>query len=951
MNKFKAIFKNRHSLVWSIVTCVLVVLFVAITIVTTQVQIVYGTLNLVLGGERPVTADGSEPMYTLDDGLETKADVYAAAKEFNKQLEEEGAVLLKNDGTLPLEEGANISVFGKNSVNLIYTGSGSSEASNEDIIDLYEGLSSFNVNPTLKSFYESNASGSGRSANPGMDGTILTGFATGETPYSSYTSAVKDSFSDYNDAAIVVFSRIGGEGFDLPRTMVESYGGSAVEGANADDHYLQLDNNEKDLLNMVCSYFDKVIVLLNTSTTIELGELENDDDINAILWIGLPGQTGAAVIGDLLDGSVNPSGRTTDTYARDFTKAPSYYNFSDNMTSDGNRYMTNGSGRNAYFVEYEEGVYVGYRYYETRGYTDGEEWYEENVVYPFGYGLSYTDFEWTVKSVSVSDGSVLGKDDTITVEVEVENTGEYSGKEVVELYYKAPYYEGGIEKPYIQLGAFAKTDIIRPGRTDTVTLELSVESMKSYDYSGVKVLGGGYILEEGEYSVVLAKDIHSSAEAEFDYTVASDIRYDEGAVNNLFDDVSDHITTYLSRADWDGTMPQAPTAQEREVTTEWLSQISYSVNDADDTPWYADEMPVSGLSDDSVSFSDLIGVDYNDELWDRFMDGLTYDDMAALIGVGAFGTIALEEYGIPMTRHEDGPAGFANFMDYTNQVVYDVCNYAAECVVGATWNTELAYEMGRMLGNEGLIGDGDLPYSGWYGPAVNIHRSPFGGRNWEYYSEDGLLSGEMASAVIKGCNEKGLYVFMKHFALNEQESDRSNNGLIVWTNEQAMRELYLKPFEIALKNNDKAGVMTSFTRVGFTWTGGSYELLTSVLREEWGVNCAVVTDYAISKSYMNVEQMIRAGGDLVLTQDDSKVPSTSNLTATQATSIRRAAKNILYAVVNSSAMNVEIVGYKMPVWEVVLIVIDCVIVVGLAVWGFFALRPIFKKEEQIKTSD
>lgn len=935
------IFKNRHSRLWLIVTCVLVVLLAAVTIVTTQVKVVYETANLALGGLRPVTADGSERLYVSDSGMETKASVYAAAKELNKQLEEEGAVLLKNDGVLPLVAGKNISVFGKNSVNLVYSGSGSSAASGDGVIDLYEGLSEhFNVNPTLKNFYLSSASGSGRGENPGMDGTILTGFATGETPVSSYNTDVKSSFSSYNDAAIVVFSRIGGEGFDLPRTMVDSYeSGNAVAGANAEDHYLQLDNNEKDLLNMVCESFDKVIILLNTSSVMELGELEDNAKINAILWMGLPGQTGSAVIGDLLDGSSNPSGRTTDTYVRDFTTIPSYYNFSDNRMTDGNRYTINGAGRTAYFVDYEEGIYVGYRYYETRAYTDGEAWYTDHVVYPFGYGMSYTEFKWTVKDISKANNSLLNKEDTIEVEVEVENIGDRAGKEVVELYYKVPYYDGGIEKAYIQLGAFAKTKTIEPGKNDVVTLTMSVEDMKSYDYNGVKVTGGGYVLERGEYSIVLAKNVHETPVAEYTYTVTSDIFYDQDSVTNRFDDVSEHISTYLSRTDWEGTMPKAPTEEEREVSKEWLQQISYKENDTSDSPWYSDEMPNSAkITESPVQFGELKGLAYDDEKWDAFMDRMTFDDMAGLIGVGAFGTIPLENYGIPLTYHEDGPAGFANFMDLTGSIVYSVCNYAAECVIGATWNPELAYEMGKMIGNEGLIGNETLPYSGWYGPAVNIHRTPFGGRNWEYYSEDGFFSGTMASEVIKGCNQKGVYVFMKHFAVNEQETDRSNNGLIVWTNEQALREIYLKPFEIALKNNDKAGVMSSFTRIGFTWTGGSYALLTDVLRKEWGVHCAVITDYAISKSYMNVNQMIRAGGDLVLTQDSSKIPSTSNLTATQATAIRRASKNILYAIANSNAMDVEITGYKIPLWEMTLIIVDCAAFVILAAWGFLVLK-------------
>ncbi len=957
MKRPRKVFKTTHSLVWFIVTIVLVVLFAVITIVTTQVSLIYGTLNLALGGVRAVTGESGDMLYELDDGLETKQDVYKAAQEFNKSLEEEGAVLLKNDGTLPLEKGAKISVFGKNSVNLVYSGSGSSASSGNDTVDLYGGLSDFEVNPTLKSFYESSASGSGRSENPSMDGTSLTGFATGETPWDSYTETVKESFKSYNDAAIVVISRIGGEGFDLPRTMIDSYGGSAVTGANATDHYLQLDNNEQKMIEEVCENFSKVVVLLNTSSTMELGDLENNSNINAIMWMGLPGQNGAAVIGDLLDGSVNPSGKTTDTYARDFTSIPSYKNFGDNQSSNGNRYITESSrssNRFAY-VEYEEGIYVGYRYFETRYATEsnGDTWYRNNVVYPFGYGLSYTSFDWTVKSSP--DGEKLEKNSDVSVTVHVDNETDVAGKDVVELYARTPYTAGGIEKADKVLVAYAKTDeIVKGDKGCDVTLTFNAYDLASYDWSDANSNGfKGYELEAGTYTFFISTDAHTSV-AQFTMTVDSDIKYDTDpktgtAVGNLFDDESDHITTYLSRTDWDGTYPTTPTEEDRTVTSTWLSQTTYTVNDTSSDPWYSDTMPVTGTvtGEEAVQFSDLAGADYDDELWDTFMDQLSIEEMAYLVGQGAFGTIALESYGVPMTYNEDGPAGFANFMDITSQVVYDVVNYAAECVVGATWNVELAEEMGRMLGNEGLVGDGTLPYSGWYGPAANIHRSPFGGRNWEYYSEDPVISGTMASAVISGCNEKGLYVYMKHFVLNDQETDRDTNGLLVWCNEQAMRELYMKPFETALKNNDKAGVMSAFVRIGLTWSGGCYELLTTVLREEWGVTCSVITDYDVN-SYMGADQAIRAGGDLMLVQDTSRVPSidSDSLTATQVTAIRRAAKNVLYIIANSSAMNVEITGYLMPIWEIALIVVDCVIVVGCAVWGIFALRPLFKKKKE-----
>lgn len=958
MNVFQRLWKGKKTRVWMLTAAPVLVVFLTASLVATQVPLIDGTLDIVFGGDRPITA-GDKALY--EKTYDTKGKALEAANAFNVSMVEEGITLLKNeDKALPLASGSKVTVFGKNSVNMVYGGSGSSGGNNTGAKnDLYQSLeeAGFSVNPVMKSFYESSSSGSGRAGNPSM-GSVIYGFSTGETPISSYGTTQRNSYSDYNDAAIVFISRIGGEGFDLPRTMSTGSGSdTAVEGArSASDHYLQLDQNETDMIKEVCDNFDKVVLVLNTSAPIELGFLDDpdhyayNDKIKACVWVGLPGNTGIMALGKVLDGEVNPSGHTTDTYARNFKDAPSYANFGNNNVNEGNAYLSGGSSTGYYFVDYEEGIYVGYRYYETRGVTDGEEWYDENVVYPFGYGLSYTTFDWEVSSTSYPDGATLGQDGTIEITVDVTNTGDVPGKDVVEAYFTAPYKTGGIEKSAVVLADFAKTEMIDPGATKSVTLSFDVSDMASYDDRDANDNGfKGYELEAGTYTVSLSKDAHTPVET-LEYKVASDLRYETDSatdekIENRFDDVSDHITTYLSRSDWEGTWPTTPTAAEREVDADFISSLTYRIDD-EGKPWEATTMPTYATAEvskeEAILLEDVSGLDYDDPLWDDFLDQLTLAQMSGLIGTGAFGTIALQNLGVPMTYAPDGPSGFTNFMS-SGGPVFDTAFYAAECVLGASWNKELAYEFGKMIGDEALVGDTTLAYSGWNAPAVNIHRSPFGGRNWEYYSEDGYLSGAIGTQVIKGCREKGVITYLKHFAINEQETNRDSNGLITWASEQSMREIYLKPFEMAVKEGKTLGIMSSFNRIGTTWAGGSYALLTEILRQEWGFDGCVVTDYSLPR-YMNVNQQIRAGGDLVFNQGD-KSPS-DDYTATQVTAMRNAAHNILYAVANSNAMNAQILGYRLPIWKVLLIVVDVVVFAAMAIWGAVVIVLEFRKEKE-----
>lgn len=951
-----------------ITTSIVLVLMVIINVVILAVPLASNTMNTLFGEERRVLVYGDPSdaqHYKTDEGINTKADALAYANSVNEKICEEGFVLLKNENqTLPLSADAKVSVYGMNSVNLVYGGSGSAAKDGSEGVDLFKSLDNAGIsyNGELKKFYEGQQSaGKGRPRSPDM-GDVPTGFATGELPQSAYPSgSAAASAGSYTDAALVVISRIGGEGYDLPVTSVKTDGRS-----DETQHYLELDDNEAALLENLCavdSPFEKVILVINCGTSMELGFLKDDaayhGKLSAALWVGTTGGTGMNALGKILVGEVNPSGRLVDTYAADFTAIPAYMNFATNV-GEGNSYLINGTAQNAHFVDYEEGIYVGYRYFETRGAED-EVWYQQNVVYPFGYGLSYTNFDWEIEDDSQIRGKDIAGSETYSVRVKVTNTGAYAGKDVVELYGHAPYTAGGIEKSEVALVGFAKTGQLQPGQSETVELTFNPYNLASYDYNGKVLENGGYVLESGEYTLYVSRNAHDR-QMPIPFSVAANIVYKKAAVEgyeveNRFADVSNHIETYLSRSDWEGTFPAAPTEDDKTVDNGFMEQLtleayigSGSKLDAD-KPWYAARKPRQkrkALSFDDTEYKlyELIGKNYDDPLWDKLLNQLTYEEMRYLIGTGNFNTAAMQNIDKPKTTDPDGPAGFTNFMTVIGgtATVYDTCFYASECVIAATWNTELVEKMGVAVGNEALIGNerGDgRSYSGWYGPAVNIHRTPFSGRNWEYYSEDGFLSGKMAASVITGAKSKGVYTYVKHFTVNDQETNRDTNGLITWVNEQALREIYLKPFELAVTEGHTSAMMSSFNRIGTVWAGGSYELLTDVLRNEWGFVGMVITDYN-TNGYMYADQMIRAGGDLNLIQDKQPSASGDAVTASHQTAIRRAVKNILYTVVNSNAMNGMgegiIYGYAMPYWKIALFAFDALVAVVLAAWGIVTFR-------------
>jgi beta-glucosidase len=962
--KEKKLKKSKAVVVWAVVSALLV------SIVTAGNVLAYGPLSgladTLFGGQRPIYNTDVVSMYPAE--ASSKEEALNNAQALNLKAAEEGFVLLKNENSaLPLDKGAKISVFGKNSVNLSYGGSGSGGFDTSNNVDLYASLedAGFDTNSALKSFYESSQSGSGRSANSSdLDSGSNQRIAVGETPQSKYTDAVKNSYESYADAALVVITRIGGEGFDLPR-----YQGTTEGAVSADSHYLELDQNERDMLSAVCNAgFKHVIVVFNIPSSFEATFLTDPeyadfaDKIDAAIWIGFTGSNGITALGEVLNGDVNPSGRLVDTWAADFTKNPTFENFGTGSTDTSTDQYDMGM---YYSVDYEEGIYVGYRYYETRGLTDGEQWYQENVVYPFGYGLSYTTFEWEVGEAS---DDVVEMDNVITIPVTVKNTGSAAGKEVVQLYASAPYTEGGIEKAHKVLVGYAKTQLLEPGESETVEVSFDPYNVASYDYRDANGNGFcGYELEHGEYTLYVSHNAHEE-EAAIVLTLDEDILIEAdpdtgNEVVNRYTDQEDtldsdwQLDTVLSRADWEGTWPTPQNDETHTTTTELAAEIKDTEHnnptdfDEEDSPWFGEDV-ISTLRDllpDEPAEDYTAIVDYDDERWEEILDACSEEDLLNLINNGAYHTLAVENIELPATIHGDGPAGFTCFMN--SEQVNGTCQYVSEPVMAATWNAELMEELGEVMGEEGILGDKSTgqPYSSIYAPGVNIHRSPFGGRCSEYFSEDPYLSGVMAAAEIRGLQSKGVVPMVKHFVANEQETHRSIGGDLSWLTEQSLRELYLKSFEIAIKDGESRGIMSSFNRIGTRWTGGDYRLLTEILREEWGFKGTVICDFNTIPQYMVPRQMFYAGGDLDLATLTTSMWTDADTSENgDAIVLRNAAKNVLYSLVNSNAMNAEVIGYNPPLWHGYLMWIDIGVGTLIVLWGVLAFIQRSKHNRKLK---
>ena len=958
---FRLFLAKRAGKVWAIVSLCLIVLMLVVTILASTVF--FDLIGSFLGRSVPIYEDGIASMYPATQSA-SKDEAFANANAKNIEICSEGFVLLKNEqNALPLASGAKVSVFGKNSVDLSYGGSGSSGFTGIDYKTMDDSLTEagFQTNAALRKFYEDDrASGAGRSSNSSDldsgDNEVIT---VGETPQSMYTQQVKDSYKEFGDAAIVVITRIGGEGFDLPR-----YQGSTEGAVSEDSHYLELDQNEIDLLTAVTDgSFGKVIVVFNIPSAFEAAFLEDAayapfaDKIDAAIWTGFAGGEGIMALGKILNGEVNPSGRLVDTWAADFSKDPTFVNFGTGPSPAYSDKYTNGQ---YYFVDYEEGVYVGYRYYETRALTDGEDWYAENVVYPFGYGLSYTQFAWEVGQPSTSE---IKKDGTIEIDITVTNTGAVAGKEVVQLYCTPPYYEGGIEKAAKVLCGFAKTGELQPNESETVTLSFDPYYAASYDYRDANGNSFcGYELESGDYILSVAHNAHETEKA-FECSLYEDIRYSEDPVSQNtvenrytgaegYTDSDYQLSTVLSRSDWEGTWPDAPTASEMTLSDDMLDELlDESPNDPNDLSGEA--MPDFDM-EGTLTIRDLLPgsspepspqpiIAYDDPAWEELLDRCSVEELEKLINEGCYSTQAIEGIGLPATQHGDGPAGFTYFLN--KDAVFGTCHYCSEPVMAATFNEELMEELGNTIGEEGYWGNDKTgqPYSSIYAPGVNIHRSMFGGRNAEYFSEDPLLSGKMAAAEIRGCQEMGVICMVKHFAANEQETHRARNGDVSWLTEQALREIYLRSFEIAVKEGESRGLMTSFNRIGLKWTGGDYRLITEILRDEWGFKGTVICDFNTHPEYMFSRQMAYAGGDLNLA--NTPVAWVDPTDVGDLVVLRRCAKNVIYSLANSNAMNGEVIGYRMPDWQIIVLVVDAAILLGVIAWGAVGLMQAKKREE------
>ena len=920
----------------------------------------------------------------------TAEEVEALCREACESSESEGLVLLKNDNnTLPLAKGSKASFLLSGSSNVFYATHGPGRSSADGCYsfkDACEQTQALKINETLFNFYLNGEGKTGRNLAM-IDRLGYKVYKTNEPAWSKYSQSVKDSIQAYGDVAIFTITRMSGEGDDV----------SAFASDGIDGSYLTLTQSEIEIFEKVAEMkrngmVQKIVVLLNSAVPMSCEFLFDETlGIDAAMWIGCPGGTGTISVVKALVGDVNPSGRVSDTFLKDNFASPVGANWKVN---DGfanvytNADALNLNATQKYYGVYQEGIYVGYRYFETR-YEDyvtsrdnvGLYNYNKDVAFPFGYGLSYTTFEWTITGSSFADTETLTwtgeNDQEFFVKVTVKNTGSVAGKDVVELYVTAPYTAGEIEKAHVVLVGFAKTSLLNPGQSEEVEIKFNGYDFASYDYSDANNnTFKGYELDDGDYEVKVMKNSHTEV-AKLTFRLTDNVQYRNDTttgylVENLYDDVSNEenygMESKLSRANWTGTYPVNEVLKgsdaERTVPTEFMNKIkSYATNNpiVNDTsiemPNQAEvASPASTLKIyDLIMFDEneeverdaagTIMVNYDDPRWEEYLDILTVGEMMDFTMKGAFKTTALQSIAAIQTFSTDGPVGFVYFMAAipSQSPVYETCSYASECVIAATWNTELAYKMGLSVGNEGVIGDkrgSDRPYSGWYAPAVNIHRTPFSGRNFEYYSEDPFISGKLAAQVVLGARSRGVYCQVKHFCVNDQETNRS--GVCTWLTEQSLREIYLKPFEFAVKEGGAMGIMSSFNRIGSLWTGGDYRLLTTILRNEWGFKGLVITDFN-TEPFMDTKQMAYAGGDLNL----ATLPAPWEVTTPQDYVVLRAqTKNILYTLARSNAMNglgeggYYIVYYAW--WETTLMMLVIGLILGSAVWGFFAVRKALK---------
>ena len=858
------------------------------------------------------------------------------AAEVAEEIMEDGIVLLKNESLLPLNETKKLNIFGWESINPAYGGAGSGGINDlYDIVSLNQGLENagFSINQELVDFYN----------NYGADNPEMSiqkqSWTLPEPPVDTYSDELIKSAKEYSDVAVVVLSRKAGEGHnDIPmdvRKAAYDNNSDEYDDFPEGEHYLQLSQTERDMVDMVCSNFDNVIVIYNGANQFELGFADEYPQIKSVVWCPGTGNVGFNALGKVFSGEVNPSGKTPDTFIYDMTTAPwwnnaektEYTNLAD-MAVEG---MNAGTAQ-VYapaFTNYVEGIYVGYKYYETAA-QEGAIDYDKTVQYPFGYGLSYTEFEQKM-------GELEEKDGQISVDVEVTNTGDVAGKDVVEVYYNPPYTNGGIEKSSANLIEFEKTNLLQPGESQTVTVTFSIEDMASYDENHAKA----YVLEKGDYAISINSDSHTVLDQKT-YTADKDVVYkgenkrasDDTAATNVFEDAKGDVT-YLSRADHFANYEEATAAPaSAELGEPYVSEYHLNSN-FDKTTYLNDEdvMPTTG-ADNGLTLADMRDADYDDPRWEKLLDQLTVDEMANMIAMAGYQTAAMDSVGKVATLDFDGPAAINNNFTGVGSIGFPI-----EVVVASTWNKELAQAWGECMGKISQ----EMGAEGWYAPGMNTHRTAFGARNYEYFSEDGVLAGNMGAKAVEGARKYGVYSYIKHFALYEGNAKMVS----VWSNEQAIREIYLKPFEISVKQGGANAVMVSWSFLGDKWTGESSNLMNTVLRDEWGFRGMALTDFFRNNGhgFMNADAALANGVDVMLSTFNGEENNVANPEhPTSVLQMRNACKNVMYTVVSSWAYDGEHEETGMENWKKAGIGIDIVIALFMAGMEVLVIRGYKKRK-------
>lgn len=901
------------------------------------VGIVVAVSMMLTGPLSTLLNNATTTKYMLSDTTVSKAN------ELAKEVQSEAITMLKNDDSnLPLSN-KKVNVFGWGSTNPVYGGTGSGSMSDQyETVSMLDGMKQAGIetNSELTKLYTDYRKDRPMVAMWSQDWTLP------EVPAKQYSDKLISDAKDFSDEAVITITRVGGEGADLPTNMKAkgiTYNNNSKDYEDFKDgeHFLQLSQTERDMIDLVTKNFKKVTLVYNGANAFQFDFLSQYPQIQSVVWCPPAGQTGFSALGEVLAGETNPSGKTSDTFLKDLTKSVSYNNFGKfeytNMADKAAKYKGfTGDDVTAIpgFVNYSEGIYVGYKFYETAS-DEGLINYDDTVAFPFGYGLSYTSFDQKLDSVKYKGGKV-------TVTATVTNTGDKAGKDVVEAYYNPPYTDGGIEKASKNLAGFEKTKELQPGESQKVTVKFDDDDMASYDYKGAKA----YVLEKGDYDISIQSDSHHVIDHKA-ITVKDTVTYDSDSnthngdktvATNQFDDVAGDVT-YLSRADHFANYKEATAAPTNFKMSDKAKETFYNNSNYDPKKFDkdSDKMPTTGAKN-GLKLSDMYGKDYDDADWDKLLDQLTFDDMDNLIANGGYGTQAVKSVGKIQLTDADGPASLNNNFTGVGSI-----GFPASTAFACTWNKDLAKQFGEMIGDMAH----DMHVAGWYAPAMNIHRNAFSGRTFEYFSEDSLLSGVMASSEISGAKSKGVYSFMKHFALNDQETKRTEM-LCTWTNEQAMREIYLKPFEMSVKEGGAQAVMSSFNYIGNTYAGADSALLQTVLRGEWGFKGFVLTDYFGGYGYQNADQEVRAGNDSML----ATTKITNHITDKSATSVkamRQAAHNILYTAANSWQYANGEPKVATPIWKTAMYVawgVVAVLVIGLE---FLTIKRYLSRKKAVAT--